>query len=75
MDDELALALARLFVSMWDIPGSDEYFCDSVLVEEVVATTEDVENGKAPEGTEQGDHYYVLSKIGERAFDFVRERK
>lgn len=81
MNEELTLALAKFFKEAWNMftdgPGEDlQWLIERTsLVEEVIATQEDVDNDIAPEGCEAGDMFYVLSKLGHEAWDMVRKHE
>jgi hypothetical protein len=79
MNEELVLAMAKFFCEAWesftDGPSEDmQYLMEHTeLVEEVIATQEDVDNGDTPEGCEEGDPYYVLSALGQEAWNLVHK--
>jgi hypothetical protein len=81
MSEELTLVLAKFFVTAWndfvDGPSEriQELIEDSDLVTEVIATQEDIDNGDTPEGIEEDDVYYVLSPLGQEAWDLVHKVK
>jgi hypothetical protein len=78
--EELTLALAKFFCDTWDSfiggPSEDtQYLIERTpLVEEVIATQEDIDNGDTPEEIEEGEPYYALSALGEEAWNLVHKK-
>ena len=77
-DDELLIAACKFFALAWneytdgtpeDMQGLIE---NTVFVEQVEATQEDVDGGDLPEGCEVGDYYYQLTALGHRAWDVAQ---
>ena len=83
MNEELSLELAKLFRHAWNMftDGTDELLhmlmvdSNTPLVEHVIATQEDVDNGDTPEGCEEGDPYYVLSALGIEAWNLSTNKE
>ena len=78
-NDELLLALAKFFANAWDEfteSGSLQSLMeDSEFTQEKTAELIDIENGDAPEGTEEGDLYYELNDLGRQVWKLAKEKR
>jgi hypothetical protein len=80
MSEELTLALAKFFVTAWDdfVDGPSEGIQSLIegsdLATEVIATQEDIDGGEAPEDCEEGETFYVLSPLGQEAWNLVKDQ-
>lgn len=76
---QLDKALAQFFAACWDSytesPTEEMQFLieDTPLIERKEATEEDVAAGDLPEGHGLGDTYYVLSELGQAAWELAHK--